>query len=281
MRLRGSLLDSSALLSVLVAVEKIGPMVYMRWSPEAVAVVQCADGGAGEQVFAELPSVSLFSQLRIQSQASNRIFMQLRASDLVRALRAGTRRDDPMAVRLRKVRGSPFLSVEVKGDGIEVVQDVPVAIVTQDSYDKTCFEPELEEPQVKVHMPPLRVLHSVVDRMRSLNDEARVVITTAGEFTISTRTPEASVRTFFRDLALPGGEGEAPDEVVSRMDLRRLARVLHCRGLNFSHAIGAAVRDTAFIVYVMLRPGATSMQGEAAEAAGTVAYYIPVLADEM
>ena len=284
MRLKGTLRDPGALMAVVSAVERIGVMVHVCVSPESVAIVQQGEAAGGEHVYAELKADAVFSTLRVESKSDNHIAMQLSARDLVRALRPGAKETEPVVLKLRKISGRPFVTVEVRGRGVEVVQDVPVAIVPYDTYREQCAEPELDEPTIKLRMPDMKLLHSVVERMRTLSDEAAVGLAADGTFEISVKTDEAAVCTTFRDLVLdtPAGRqaaeeaGEDAEMTVSRMDVRRLARVLHCRALSYNHVVCAVVPGCAFIVFAMLR--GPSLSGTTN--GGSVAYYIPLLADE-
>ncbi len=64
-------------------------------------------------------------------------------------------------------------------------------------------EPTLPDPEVYIMMPPLKLLRSVVDHMKNLDDYLTMQANMAGELTLKVETDMVSVATFYRNLEHP------------------------------------------------------------------------------
>lgn len=68
---------------------------------------------------------------------------------------------------------------------------MPIVVYNADEIAATLC-PDLPMPEVNVYLPPMRVLKSVVERMKAINDTVVISTNRAGELTL---TVETSVNT--------------------------------------------------------------------------------------
>ncbi|CAN7952085.1 unnamed protein product, partial [Ixodes pacificus] len=115
-----------------------------------------------------------------------------------------------------------------------VVHDVPVSVIPRRLWGNFA-EPEVEVADIITHMPSLKVLKTIVEKMKNLNTYVTICISTDREMTMSVQTDMVTVTTHFKGLQFP--VPESPAGLISgqyevRLDLRRLTPLLVGQQLN-------------------------------------------------
>lgn len=274
----------------------------MHISPDQVRVVMT--GGLnltdGEEVFARLPvtgEFSIFRSFLVESKRENNIYLTV---DILNVLQAFRSLDNECSMRLTKRGSQPLLSLGLDTDTMTTVQEIPV-VVAMDPRDlmEECNEPEVDNIEVKLRMPSLRVLKSIVEHMRALNSTVVLEGTVDGDFTISTSTIEVDMKTSFKGLGLrpnanrpqpasttkpeesvasssssstndtsvPTGPGTGRSRLV--LKAKKLLNVLQYRPQDVVVAFGIFAEKLCFVLHLKLFGGAAQCT-----------YYVPVLLDQ-
>lgn len=78
--------------------------------------------------------------------------------------------------------------------------DVPIIIYPADEINATVLPEMTTFPDVTIYMPPMKVLKSVVERMKNISETLVISNNRAGEMTLTVETSVVSVKTYFKDL---------------------------------------------------------------------------------
>ena len=75
-------------------------------------------------------------------------------------------------MKLTKKNEYPYLTFEMFGadEELSLVQDVPIMVQTKKRL-LDVQEPPLDPPKVKIYMPDLKKLKSVLDKMKNFSDQ--------------------------------------------------------------------------------------------------------------
>lgn len=217
----------------------------------------------------------MFDSYRIESKYNNEIHLMARLSSLLKALRSA----DPssrITLKLTKKRERPCLTFEIASDALSVIQDVPVTIVDHDKLAEF-LEPELPDPKVKIRMPPLKSLRTVVDRLRSVDDRdiLRITASSNGEMVLQVENEMVNIKTFYKGLSLEKKEASQQQVVVSAsccVSTRKFQNALAAHNLRSDFVVGCIIEHHAFVLFLRLGDGG---KGGAASL-GSITYYIPL-----
>jgi HUS1 checkpoint protein len=277
MRFKAVLKDAGCLTSVLSALEKLSNDVSILLSEESVKLVVLEESTEGEQAFAELAVAQVFDSYRVESKANNCILLRARIGTLLRAIHNG--KDAwKTTLKLTKKLDRAYLSFDIQTDRSHVVQDVPVRVCSSVEMENV-KEPALPVPKVKVLMPDLRALQTVVDHMKAISKTIRITISSAGEACFQVQTPLVTIKTFYKDLnadtleniASQRGPGEFQHTMASAtLSIKKLHHVMQSNRVEKDYALGLIVEQRAFIVYIKLARGC-----------GMLTFYIPLIAEEI
>eukprot|EP00823_Brevimastigomonas_motovehiculus_P000187 TRINITY_DN1029_c0_g3_i1.p1 TRINITY_DN1029_c0_g3~~TRINITY_DN1029_c0_g3_i1.p1 ORF type:complete len:272 (-),score=29.50 TRINITY_DN1029_c0_g3_i1:927-1742(-) len=271
MRFKATLIDHKALLEVLEVLEKLGSTCLVHLSTDTIRLCMNSDRTSGEQVFFESPVQYLFQDFKIESMNNNEIPFLANISNLAVATKSCTSATK-IVVKLTKKNNRPCLTFDIACETVKIVQDVPIllqpAAIIQDYQ-----EPSVPAPEVKFRMPNMKLLKSVVERMKSVGSSIlTLTASTNGQAVFQVEEGSVvSIKTFFKGLDLKEKDEQSDPEAktaAGRMDIKKFANILNSRSLSATHFIGCISEEHAFILYVKLKLG------------GTVTFYVPLLASE-
>jgi hypothetical protein len=253
-------------LDILQALEKLGPSCLINLTPTQVCFYLTNEWSSGEQAFVEAPVEGIFDNLQIQSKNRNEIPFIISVGNLLRALKSGETVEQ-IIIKLSKKNERPFLSFEMLTHGVSITQDIPIVLQGPQKV-ADCSEPDIPPPEVKFHMPKLKCLQHVVDRMKTVSNELIVEASSTGEISFSVESDSVEIKTFYKGLAFQS-ENESPLVTArARMDIKKFAKVLTSKVLAASFTIGCIVERHAFVLHLILQQNL-----------GTVTFYIPLIAD--
>jgi hypothetical protein len=86
---------------------------------------------------------------------------------------------------------------------VTVTQDVPVTVLSASQLAEVS-EPQLPVPEVRVFLPQMRPLASVVERMARISERLLLAASMSGELTVKADSDVVSVATFYSHLSTPG-----------------------------------------------------------------------------
>jgi len=297
MRFRAQLIEPLSLNHIVQALQKLGPQCLVTLTPTELRFYMSSEFTNGEQAFVELAVDKVFEHYRIESKKTNdEIPFQLSLDNLSRAITSGENAER-IVVKLAKKQIPPraFLSFEMRTATLNITQDVPISLQGPDRVAE-CQEPLLPEPTVKIRMPLLKNLRTVIDRMRSISDEVTITANNAGDLCLKVQTDTVTIKTYYKDLAIVRKSDQKPEldekekkdgshdgsvnmhiktsseskKIITAsgtMSIKKFVNILHCRSLNIHYALGCLVEERAFVLYIKLKNGI-----------GTVTYYIPFMA---
>jgi len=180
-------------------------MSKIHLTPDTVSLIHKVDGvDTGAQAWTEIVQKNVFCSYRIESQhPNNEILFQIHMDQFARALKSTVTASE-VTLKLAKRGDVVILAVvigmtTVSGMVRPVTQEVPVFVMKADDIADT-RPPVLPTPEVNLYLPALRVLRSVIDRMKALSDNVTVSVNLAGDLVLKIETDIVSVKTFFRGL---------------------------------------------------------------------------------
>ncbi len=277
MRFRAELLDSKCLSNILISLDKVAQHVLIVLDRDNFQLRVSHDSLNEVNVFVVIPVEALFDGFRIESKNNNTIGLLVKSQHLVAALRNGDKAQR-IIVKLHKKDDKPCLKIAMTIDGNHIIQHVPVALQTARRIQETQEPSDIPVPDVKIVMPPIKTLKSVVSRMRSVGYDLSIKATLAGELNLQVSAELVSIKTFYKNLRVPGkgeersGDAKRQGEPEPRggsctMDIRKLSSILSTRIVGESnYVVGCIVENHAFVLYAELGYETAS-----------ATFYIPIL----
>jgi HUS1 checkpoint protein len=260
MRFRANLNNGPFFAKILGSVEKVSRMCVVRLSPDKISIAAKPDTGDIE-MWAHVNASAIFEDYKVESKNGNEISFELDLANLIRAVRSGDKAS-VMTVRLTKKNEQPFWTFEVEAlnmQAFKVTQDVPVAILSKAEMQQQAAEPDFVglEGQLKAVLPPLKRLHTIVDRLRTVGNTLHMTLTAQGELQLAVQDTCVDITTYFRNLRViadPAGQGNSPaagglaaalrphqqggclgrpglNSAGAVLDMRKLSKVLHAWNL--------------------------------------------------
>uniref|UniRef100_A0A0K8R836 Checkpoint protein n=1 Tax=Ixodes ricinus TaxID=34613 RepID=A0A0K8R836_IXORI len=207
MKFRARIVDIVSLqqfTKIVHTISKLAKVAAVRITLDTVYFIVNEDAvSGGGFLWADVPQDTIFQEFNMQgvSEEFNEIYLDVVMEHLVRALRSSVAAKS-LKIKLTK-KQTPCLSLEIE------------LIIT--------------------HMPSLKALKTIVEKMRNLNTYVTIGISTDREMTMSVQTDMVTVTTHFKGLQFP--VPESPAGLISgqyevRLDLRRLTPLLVGQQLN-------------------------------------------------
>nr|CAG4637577.1 EOG090X0TJE [Ceriodaphnia reticulata]SVE73374.1 EOG090X0TJE [Ceriodaphnia reticulata] len=169
------------------------------------------------------------------SASDNEIYLEFVAENVARtlsALKVSTSAKS-VKIKLTKKLSSPCLTFEIdlpsgSNHNRLVVHDIPVNVVPRRLWNDYA-EPDALDPDISVYFPQLRLMKSIVERMKNLANMATLHITAEGLLTLTVETDAVSVTSHFDDLHV---EKQKEEEASVTIELKRLSNFLANEQLN-------------------------------------------------
>ncbi|XP_065920705.1 checkpoint protein HUS1-like isoform X2 [Dysidea avara] len=207
MRFRAKQLDIGCITrfsKVVATLTKSVKVCVLRLTPDKLYFVVVERGTVGGiNVWCELSQENFFDDYKIEGKdENNEIYLEVALDQLSRTLKTA-HNAQVVKIKLVKKQGA-FLMVEViqpslVGAQRTVVHDIPVMVVPQRLW-ADYQEPAMPDIDVSIYLPPLRLLKSVVDRMKNLSCYLMFSANMNGELTLKVETDTVSVATYFKEL---------------------------------------------------------------------------------
>ncbi|KAL4229387.1 DNA damage checkpoint control protein [Mactra antiquata] len=255
MRFRGKLIDIACIqhfTRVVTTVSKIIKGCVLRITPSAMYFIlseKVINGGI--QIWCELPQGHFFDEYAMEgvSPEANEIYLELAPENLVKALKTA-QIAKWVKIKLTK-KHTPCITVEVDlptlgSHSRVVVHDIPVSVVPRRLWEEY-QEPVMPHYDVSIMMPQIKVLRSVVDKMKNLSNVLSLSANQQGELRVSVENDMVSVSTHFEDLLNPASSRDdmgqnsnqcEPDEYFEvKIDIRKFAQFLAGQQVSPSRVI--------------------------------------------
>jgi HUS1 checkpoint protein len=126
-------------------------------------------------------------------------------------------------IKLTKSNGA-YLTIEITqptitGGRRNIIHEIPVSLVPQELW-KDYQEPEMPDIDVSISLPPLKLIKSIIDKMKSLSTYITLSANMNGKLQIQLETDVVTAATYFKNLP-----NHQFDQVITRSDTMYEARV--------------------------------------------------------
>jgi HUS1 checkpoint protein len=166
-----------------------------------------------------------------------------------------------ITLKLTKKNQVAFLTLAIEiqqsHQMMSVLQDIPIKLLSSAQLAQFS-EPHLPDPEVWIMMPPLKLLRSVIDRMKNVYDYLTIMANMGGELTLKVETDMVSIATFYTGLDHPQIEGRSPPRcdpgksAVVKVDIKKFARFLYSQQVSPTNVILCIIENTAVVLHVLL-----------------------------
>lgn len=207
MRLKAKLMDFALFSAVATSMEKLEKTCVIRFSPEEVQLIVTMDG---LQAWSSFEAGLLFQDYAIESQNQNLIYLEVRLTNLVKALKIGmycSSNEDGIAMKLMKYENSPCLSFFVDSvvnmRSIAIQQYVPVTVLPP-RQQQAFNEPRLREQlSVYITLPKLRHLKTLFDRLKNFGENLTMQVSMKGDMLFNVHSETISTTVRYSGLEIP------------------------------------------------------------------------------
>jgi hypothetical protein len=187
------------------------------------------------------------------SEELNEIHLELTAEHLFRAMRSAGKASSLKLQLTNKRRPCLTVAVELAsqtGHPRVMVHDLPVRVRPR-RWWKECPEPSVEAADASVHLPPVRTLKSIVERMANMGDHMLVEASPNGRMNLSIETDVVSIKSYFKNLGNPPKsavgtpQDRDPESMVQvQVDNRKLLQFLEGQHINPTTALCNILSNT-------------------------------------
>eukprot|EP00054_Salpingoeca_dolichothecata_P015860 m.92038 g.92038 ORF g.92038 m.92038 type:complete len:285 (+) comp21693_c0_seq2:193-1047(+) len=208
----------------------------VRFTPESIHFVVTNDAANDVRVWSELQQRSIFDEYKLQSMHdNNEILIEIQLDSLLRVIKSAFQSSDVL-LKLVKKDHTTYLNVLVTlpsptGITRPLSHDIPVTIFPFAEIEQ-CRPPELPNPEVALDLPEIKVLRTLVDRIKTMSEYVLLAANNIGDLIIKAETGMVSVKTFFRDLNVVNQLDSAPNDedneelVEARIYIKKLSTFL-------------------------------------------------------
>ena len=208
-----------------------------------------------------------FDRYEISSMSEDNIYLELTVENLAQAMKAAEKADH-ISLKLAK-KPMPCISVELQFMMTMIEHTVPVDVWTRSKiHSDPLLEPVVTPPEQLVWLPQLQKLYQLCERLSKIDstvyicaDWERNELSFRVETDITSFTAKYKVKT----NAEPGRERET-DGLEVGVDIKMLAKILHCYQVNCKHAVMGIMDE---VILMQITAGSRDEL--------QVTYYIPTL----
>ncbi|GAA5850543.1 hypothetical protein JCM5353_009029 [Sporobolomyces roseus] len=238
MRFRADISNTSQLTRLITSLAPLSKIATLKLKADAIHLI-CQGERGGVQVWSQIAVNSIFKieTLRLESNSSNEIYLEVATDALARALKSAAG-STKATIKLAKKGGEgpqgtgkgahPVLSIVIEsasrmGKRLEITQDVFVKVKKLEDVEQL-KEPLCPAPDAALLLPPLQILRTVAERMKTISPIITLSANNAGLFRMRAEADEANVETEWLNLKRPnlgedGGEltngNEDPNQIFS------------------------------------------------------------------
>jgi len=217
---------------------KLGKSCILRITPTHLyfIVKESQTISSSPLIWCTTEEVHFFSEFNMEglSAVDNEIYLEFLADNVTKTLSALKVSTNAKSVKIKLTKKlSPCLTFEIDlpsgaSHSRLVVHDIPVTVVPRRLWSEYA-EPEATDPDIAVHLPHLRLMKNIVERMKNLANMATLHVTAQGLLTLTVETDTVSVTSHFDDLNV---EKNKEDEASVTVELKRLSNFLVNEQLN-------------------------------------------------
>ncbi|XP_072020768.1 checkpoint protein HUS1-like [Amphiura filiformis] len=214
-------------------------------------------------IWCEMNASNFFDEYRMDGvgEDANEIYLEVTPDDIVRSMKTAHAAKS-VKIKLTK-KFSPCLTFEIElasktGQSRNVVHDLPVNVIGRKLWNEY-KEPSVPDFDVSIHMPPLKSVKTVVERMKNLGTYVEVSANHSGEMRLRIETEHVTVSTHFKDLEvaeLDNGDSQTQRRDMSTMygakvDIRRLLLFLAGQQLHAQRIVCNIVDERVLHFYLI------------------------------
>ncbi|KAF9283241.1 hypothetical protein BGZ68_005480, partial [Mortierella alpina] len=183
------------------AVEKIGRSCFIKFTPEFVSFGAMSgigdsdpsSGGGAVQCWSRLKKESLFHEYKVESNANDEIYLEMKVEDLLLAMRSSNNAS-AVVMRMTGRSADAFLTFTITtedhlGNSRPITQNVPIVkIMTADGANNTAVftEPMIPTPEVHIMLPQLERLRHIAASYKNISDYIVISANLDGEMVFTT-----------------------------------------------------------------------------------------------
>lgn len=229
--------------NVIVTFERIASCATIYLDEESVRISLISESIDSPKCFAELNAINLFSEYRIESQSANTILFEINLNQFSKALASGKVATQSQ-LKLVKREDRPCLCFETKADesilSVDVYHDIPLKLMK--SNEMVHFmPPELPQPTVALDLPKGKLIKTIVDKMTKFAKHVQITANQSGRLALRADHSSVTINTYYPGLqARYVGDlnptRDINNQVVCKLNLRKLSTVLNMNNLSVEHA---------------------------------------------
>ncbi|GAA5878625.1 hypothetical protein JCM8547_003848 [Rhodosporidiobolus lusitaniae] len=296
MRFRAEISNPTQFSRLVSSLTPLGKVATLKLKSDAVHVICMGDGArGGVQVWSQVAVATIFNleSFRLESNHQNEIYLEVSTDSLARALKSCSGAT-VSTIKLAKKGGAgpngtgkgayPVLSLAIEsssrmGKRLEITQDVAVK-VKKAAEIELLKEPLCPQPDVILLLPPLQILRTVAERLKTVSPYITLSANNRGELRMRAEADEAKVETEWRGLKRPntgeevmaaGASEEDPSKFFSvTLDSKNLLKFLASYGIATT-TIACFCHAHCAIFYVYIGDSKDQMQG------GVLTFFVPAV----
>ncbi|XP_054979035.1 checkpoint protein HUS1-like [Sorex araneus] len=219
-------------------IAKLAKTCTLRISPEKLNFIiwdQVASGGVS--MWCELEQENFFSEFQMEgvSAENSEIYLELTSENLSRALKTA---QNARALKIKLTnKHFPCLTVSIEllsalNTSRIVTHDIPIKVIPRKLW-KDLQEPTAPASDVSIYSPVLKIMKSVVEKMKNISNHLIIEANQNGELNLKIETNLVYVTTHFKDLGNPplASENTSQDRNLEQMaevhiDIKKLLQLL-------------------------------------------------------
>ncbi|BGP17888.1 hypothetical protein JCM10213_000966 [Rhodosporidiobolus nylandii] len=293
MRFRATISNPTQFTRLIGSLAPLGKRATLKLKSDSVHLICMGEGaGGGVQVWSQIAVASIFdlATFRLESNHHNEIYLEVSTDSLSRALKSCSGATST-TIKLAKKGGAgpngtgkgayPVLSLAIEsssrlGKRLEITQDVAVK-VKKAAEIELLKEPLCPAPEVVLLLPPLSVLRTVAERLKTVSSLITLSANNRGELRLRAESDEAKVETEWRGLKRPNTGDDEPAPTASpsaffsvTLDARNLLKFLGSYSIA-STTIACLCQSHCAIFYVYIGDSKDQMQG------GVLTFFVPAV----
>ncbi|XP_015908683.2 checkpoint protein HUS1 isoform X1 [Parasteatoda tepidariorum] len=192
----------------------------------------------GSSLWCEIPQDHYFCEFNMEglSEEHNEIYLEFQIDNLVTAFRSA---QAAKSVKLKLTKKHvPCLTLEVELPSLHshsriVVHDVPVLVIPRRLWEQF-QEPTMIQFDVSIYMPSLKIVRSVVERMKNIGNHMTMFASSDGEINLCCETDTVTITTHFKDLNLTSVSAHLSEKrkAECRIDIRKFHQFVLGQQIN-------------------------------------------------
>ncbi|GAA6053127.1 hypothetical protein JCM3770_002866 [Rhodotorula araucariae] len=219
MRFKAEISNPAQLSRLISSLAPLSKSATLKLKHDQLHLICGADSSkSAVQVWSVIQIDSIFrpDTLRLESNHNNEIYLEVTTDLLAKALKSAASASE-VVIKLAKKGGRgpggmgegsyPVLSLAIKsssrlGKPLEITQDVAVKVKKAAEIDQL-KEPLCPPPEVLLYLPPLNLLRTVVERLKTISPYITISANNLGELRVRAESDDAKVETEWRGLKKP------------------------------------------------------------------------------